>query len=186
MDRIEQKICNTQKNIYIYAAKSGYSPESFSEAYLKSEFCAEAFDTEYSRYQFETPIECMDFILPEIEKQLVKTDNIDIDLAGYVGMMYRYLYFITPYTSRELADKAPFNAVAKTAGAAMIEGEHLAVEDICKELKLEYYPDKIQSKDNALLIYQKGIFLTVQEFYERQTYTCVHSAYRSIQCFVQE
>lgn len=143
MDRIEQKICNTQKNIYIYAAKSGYSPESFSEAYLKSEFCAEAFDTEYSRYQFETPIECMDFILPEIEKQLVKTDNIDIDLAGYVGMMYRYLYFITPYTSRELADKAPFNAVAKTAGAAMIEGEHLAVEDICKELKLEYYPDKI-------------------------------------------
>ncbi len=137
MDRIEQKICNTQKNIFIYASKLGYSTESFTSAYLKSEFCAEAFDTEYSRYQFETPMECMDFILPEIENQLVKADNIDSDLAGYVGMMYRYLYFITPYTSRELAEKVPFSEVAKTANAAMIEGEHLAADDICTELGLE-------------------------------------------------
>ncbi|MCQ2503700.1 MAG: hypothetical protein MJ103_00520 [Saccharofermentans sp.] len=143
MDRIELKICGTQKRIYKYAAKLGYSIEDFSNAFLKSEFCAEAFDTEYSRYQFETPIECMDFILPEIEGKLKKCDVSDFDLAGYVGFIYRYLYYVTPYSSSELVDKVPFESIARTVDSSLISGEEIVVDDICREFGLEYYPDKL-------------------------------------------
>lgn len=143
MDRIEQKICNTQKNIFSFAAKKGYSVKSFCEAFLNSDFCAEAFDTEYSRYQFETPMECMDFLIPEIDGKVEKSDYADVETAGYVGMMYRYLYFVTPYTSRELAERVPFDVVASTLDVSAIKGEHLVIEDICTECGLEYFPDKI-------------------------------------------
>ena len=147
MDYVAGKICRTQANIYKYVAKLGYRADMFSDAFLKSTFCEEAFDTKYSRYQFETPMECMDFILPEIGGRLEKTtEKQDEDMAGFVGYMYRYLYFVTPYTSKKLLEKVPYADIAKYISSATVEGLDLAAEDICEDCSLEFdagiYKDK--------------------------------------------
>lgn len=143
MNRVETEIGFTQEALYKYAAKQGYEPSSFSDAFLASDFCRKAFDTVYSRFQFETPMECMDFLLPEIEDKLEKTTDADAGLAGYVGFMYRYLYFITPYSSREILAKVSYDEVAKTEFPSMVNGEHLVVEEICWKCGLEYDEEKI-------------------------------------------
>lgn len=70
MDGIDYKICRTQQRIYEYAAKHGYDMEQFSNFFLSSDFCSRAFDVLYSRFQLETPVECMDFIMEEAGDKL--------------------------------------------------------------------------------------------------------------------
>ena len=140
MDRTVYDICNVQRSIYQLAYKKNYSVEEFSALYLKSDFCRREFDAEWSRFHLETAEESMDFILPETGGSLkeVTAQDIDIDLAGYVGFMYRYLFFITPYSSAELADRVSFEDIAKTVIESSIKGEDLVVEEICRSHGLEY------------------------------------------------
>ena len=70
MDGIDYKICRTQQRLYEYAARHGYEIEQFSNFFLSSDFCSRAFDVLYSRFQLETPVECMDFITPYTSKEL--------------------------------------------------------------------------------------------------------------------
>lgn len=58
MTGIGYDICKTQQRIYEYTASKGYDMVSFSDAYLKSDFCKRAMDSAYSRFQLETPLEC--------------------------------------------------------------------------------------------------------------------------------
>lgn len=145
MDSVIYDICNGQRRIYQLAYKKNYSMKQFSDLYLKSGFCSREFDAEWSRFHLETAEESMDFILPEIGEALneVTAQDTDIDLAGYVGFMYRYLFFVTPYSSAELADRVSFEDIAKTVDEAMIKGEDLVVEEICNKHGLEYDSDKI-------------------------------------------
>jgi len=149
MDSIDYKICRTQQRLYEYAAKHGYDMEQFSDFFLSSDFCSRAFDTLYSRFQIETPVECMDFILEEADGKLAenavkKADEVEADAAGFVGLLYRMLYFITPYTSKELCEKVPYSTVCRFYGCSPHETENYIAEDICRNLNLDYDPDKVE------------------------------------------
>jgi len=80
-------ICMTQSRIYRYVAQCGYEVKRFSDAFLVSDFCGRAFDTIYSRFQLEDVFECMDFIVPEIQNDLVVGHNLhfDEDVAAWIG-----------------------------------------------------------------------------------------------------
>lgn len=142
MDNVDYMICETQRDIYKYAAEHGYNMEWFSAFFLNSDFCARAFDVTYSRFQLETPVECMDFILKEagtqIEKTYKKANKWEVDVAGFVGLMYRMLYIITPYTSKELCEKIPYNEVKSYYGVSAQETENYIAEDICIKFHLKY------------------------------------------------
>ena len=145
MESGKYDICAGQRRIYQLAYKKNLSMKEFSDLYLRSDFCRREFDAEWSRFHLETAEESMDFILPETGGSLkeVTAQDIDIDLAGYVGFMYRYLFLITPYSSAELADRVSFEDIANTVDESTIKGEDLVVEEICMKHGLEYDADKI-------------------------------------------
>jgi len=145
MDRTVYDICDVQRRIYQLAYKKNYSVEEFSDLFLKPDFCRRELDSDWSHFQLETADENMDHILAEMGEKLteVTAQDTDIDLAGYVGFMYRYLFFITPYPSAELEERVSFEDIAKTVIESSIKGEDLVVEEICMKYGLEYYADKI-------------------------------------------
>ena len=110
---VDYSICRTQKDIYYEMANRGYDMNVFSKEYLKSNFCKRAMDTTYSRFQWADELECLDFILPEIENKLVKIKNPDLifnpEISAWIGFMYRALYISTKINSSILTDKIPFS-----------------------------------------------------------------------------
>ncbi len=142
MMSIEYKICKTQGRIFRYAVQNNYDIATFAAKYLSSKFCEEAFDTVYSRYQLETPQECADFFIPEIEKDLVAAVKCQAgDEAAYVGFMYRYLYYVTGVPSKELAQRVPYEEIAKHFVNSNLRTEDFAIEDICKDFDLPITSD---------------------------------------------
>ena len=127
MDSIDYKICRTQQRLYEYAAKHGYDMEQFSDFFLSSDFCSRAFDTLYSRFQCDAQFVIM-----------------IANAAGFVGLLYRMLYFITPYTSKELCEKVPYSTVCRFYSCSPHETENYIAEDICRNLNLDYDPDKVE------------------------------------------
>lgn len=142
MTSIEDKICKTQGRIFRYAVQNNYDITVFTKQYLSSKFCEEAFDVVYSRYQLETPQECADFFLPEIEKDLVLAAKCQSgDEAEYVGFMYRYLYYVTGIPSKGLVTKVPYEEISKHFVNSHLRTEDFVIEDICKELNLPIVSD---------------------------------------------
>ncbi len=137
MERVVFKICNTQSKIYEYAVNLGYEIKSFSDNFLKSTFCKESFDTIYSRFQLETPMECMDFILPEIKESLVlsTSEQEQACVAGDIGFMYRLLYIETSVPSVKLAEIVPFDEMAKMA----LNFDHYGFEECVNEIIEKYH-----------------------------------------------
>ena len=79
------------------------------------------------------------------EYDCFKDEFFKKDRAGFVGMIYRMLYFITPYSSKELCKKAPYSKVWKYYFATPQEPEDFIAESICIDLNIEY------DEDNALV-----------------------------------
>lgn len=67
-EMVQDYICKTQANIYLYTNKNGYDMQIFSKEYLASDFCNTEMDAEYSVYQMADVEECMYFINEEISK----------------------------------------------------------------------------------------------------------------------
>ena len=61
-------------------------------------------------------------------------------------MLYRMLYFITPYTSKELCEKVPYSTVKRFYSAYGQETENYIAEDICINLHLNYDSQKVELK----------------------------------------
>lgn len=145
MTNIEDKICIAQGRIFRYAVENNYDITTFATRYLSSDFCKEAFDVVYSRYQFETPQECADFFLPEIEKDLIpSTKRQSGDEAEYVGFMYRYLYYVTGIPGKELVTKVPYAEISKHFFNSNLRTEDFVIEDICKDFNLPIKRQEIQ------------------------------------------
>lgn len=110
MDGIDYKICRTQQRLYEYAARHGYEIEQFSNFFLSSDFCSRAFDVLYSRFQLETPVECMDFILEEADDKLKenavkKADDEEADVAGFIGLFIECCISLLHIPARNYAKK---------------------------------------------------------------------------------
>lgn len=135
---VEYDICRTQSRIYQYVAESGYNVEKFSDAFLKSDFCRRAFDTLYSRFQLEDVLECMDFIVPEIQNQFIKDNSFfDEEVSAWIGFVYRQLYIETQIYSRDLQEKVSFVSLCRYyPGLHTIDPED-ATDIICKDFSMQ-------------------------------------------------
>ena len=134
MTGINYDICYTQQRIYKYMCQQGYDMKTFSDAYLQSDFCRRAMDTNYSRFQLETALECADFYMPEIEDKLKKLpdgEKFDLDIAEWIGFTYRQLYIVSKKPSSILADAIPFETMVH-----YYPGMHTIDEDKAAEIIL--------------------------------------------------
>lgn len=108
IDEMEYRICETQAELYEYAANNGYVFPHFSDVYLTSSFCERAMDTIYSRFQLQYPEELMDFL--GVENTFIKGDSdIDGEVAYWIGFTYRQMYFELKRASKELVKLFPFD-----------------------------------------------------------------------------
>ena len=140
MNDICYNICDTQGNIYEYAAMKGYDMEIFSNKYLLSNFCDRAMDTKYSRFQLEDVGECWDFIYPEIGDQLkTMEDNLHFDsnVAYWIGFMYRHLFLGTSVKSKVLSAIIPFDRIFQYYPGLHTIDEDMALDIVCSDFSLE-------------------------------------------------
>lgn len=136
---INYDICMTQSRIYRYVAQCRYDIKRFSDAFLTSDFCRRAFDTLYSRFQLEDVFECMDFIVPEIQSDLVKASGLvfDEDVAAWIGFIYRQLYIETEVKSSRLVAVVKFQTLCNYyAGLHTVDLED-ATDIICRDFRME-------------------------------------------------
>ena len=138
-------ICRTQADIYKYAAEHKYNMEEFSPAYLKSDFCRRAMDSEYSRFQLEAPNECFDFITPEIGT-FVSDTYFNEDVAEWIGWIYRFLCFHIKMSSSELVDKVSFNTMCRYYPGLHTIDEYMAIDIISENFNLPKSEQKIERK----------------------------------------
>lgn len=144
MTDIERDICETQQMIYEHMCNQGYDMKSFSDAYLRSDFCRRAMDTLYSRFQLEFPTECEDFFWPEIKDQVEKMEDglqFDVDVACWIGYTYRQLYFETQIPSRELVELIPFEVMCQYYPGMHTIDEEEAAELMIKNMKRNWHCD---------------------------------------------
>lgn len=126
-------IAKTQEGIYNIAYEMGYDMEAFSDFYLHSDFCKYEMDALYSKFQTEFPEACMDEIQSELEEKeiiLPKRTKECFYSPGWIGKMYRYLFFELQMPSNELASEIPFQKIAEKDSE--LENDNL--EDQIKEL----------------------------------------------------
>lgn len=135
MTGIEYDICQTQQRIYEYMCVRNYDMKIFSKLYLQSEFCRRAMDTNYSRFQLETPQECADFYMPEIGAYLKKLEEgctFNMDIAGWIGFTYRQIYIKTQTPSAVLSLLLPFNVMVQ-----YYSGMHTIDENVAGQLIID-------------------------------------------------
>lgn len=149
MDKHDYEMSKAQEKLYGYAAERGYDMAKFSDFFLRSEYCAREFDLPYAEFKARSAEESMERVLAEAEDILTageceKPDDLGVENAGFVGMIYRMLYIITPYTSRELSEKVQYSEVWQRFTCTLHETEDYIAEDICNALGLEYYADRVK------------------------------------------
>ena len=144
MRDVEYNICETQQDIFEYMAQKGYDMKVFSDAYLSSDFCRRAMDTNYSRFLLEDTEECADFFMPEIGHMLTKvSDNkmFNLDVAAWIGFTYRQLYIETGTPSAELIKIIPFERMC-----ACYAGLHTIDEEVAAERLIENHSDVLKKR----------------------------------------
>ena len=110
--------------------------DSFSDNYLKSDFCMRAMDSSYSRFQLADEEECWDFIAPEIEKDCKKLDEgamFDPAVAFWIGFMYRYICRQTGIRSNVLRKYVSYPVMCQYYPGLHTIDEDNAVEIVKKD-----------------------------------------------------
>lgn len=108
MNKIENDICKTQAELFQYITKHKYNFEEFVNNYMNSKFCNNEMDSNYSRFHFEFPEECIDFFDFKLKLDAFANEDIIESDAYLIGYIYRYLFFKYQISSSQLIKKYPF------------------------------------------------------------------------------
>ena len=100
---VHYEICKTQAEMYREMAYRGYDIEDFSNVYLKSDFCKNSFDTDWSYYQLLGCRECLEALFIDVPVTKKNPQGyFDLDVAYWIGFTYRLLYIETKIPSSTL------------------------------------------------------------------------------------
>lgn len=143
LDNIEKHVefmtANTQGHIFEYASELDYNLEEFVTEYMKSDFCNQEMDSDYSMFQNEVDTACMEVILKEFSKKGI-TIQSDPEhhyrfCAFYTGFVYRYLQLLSRKSSKELISIIPFSKMAMNYYLDHYEYKD-AIKTICEREKM--------------------------------------------------
>ena len=138
---IEYSIANAQGNIFKYASELGYDLETFVEKYMESDFCNKDMDSEYSPFQNELDVPCMEILTKEFSNKKINipiNTNIKYEYcAYYIGFVYRYLQILSGLSSKEIYKKIPFKKMTLNYFLDHYEYSD-AIKEICRCEKINY------------------------------------------------
>lgn len=149
---VHYEICKTQAEMYREMAYRGYDIGDFSNAYLKSDFCKNAFDTDWSYYQLLGCRECLEALF--IDMPVTKKNPqgfFDPDVAYWIGFTYRLLYIETKIPSSMLSDTVTFEAMCRYYPGLHTVDEEQSIDLICEDFGLSIDVDSL-AKDKELEI----------------------------------
>ena len=95
-------IAKTQGEIFEYAYSQKYDMSTFIKQYMTSEFCNNEMDSDCSYFHFKNAEMCLPYILNE--KDCPKTETNEPLDYRFIGMVYRYLVFLTEKPSAKVLD----------------------------------------------------------------------------------
>ena len=127
---MDYRICETQAELYEYAANQGFKFPEFSDAFLSSDFCKRAMDTIYSRFQLQYPEEILDFF--HFNEKFDNNQMFEGQVAYWIGFTYRQMYFETGFDSKKLLEIYPFSLMLQ-----MYPGMHTQDPEYVSEVLIE-------------------------------------------------
>ncbi|MBR3721577.1 MAG: hypothetical protein IKN12_02335 [Selenomonadaceae bacterium] len=130
--RIEDIICETQGEIFKCANEMKLDMDIFVPKYMKSRFCEKNMDTIYSYYQMIDGEISLYYILQEIEVPILKEAKYNSVVMDWIGFIYRRIYYAAKKNSKEIIEKAPFNAML-----IYYPGLHTVDEDMAVDIIIE-------------------------------------------------
>ena len=137
MDGIQRYICNQQKEIFEWAADSGYDIHAFAGTFLRSSFCNRSLDKPYSVDQFADVMDWIDFMEADGEFRPVRSaEPFPRHIAGWIGFVYRQIQIGTGIPSRTLADSVPVGRLTVAYAGLHTVDEDMQAEIICRDFGL--------------------------------------------------
>lgn len=130
-EKVNYEICDTVGNIYKELLENGYTLQSISDEFLKSDFCKRQFDTNYSTFQLDDDTSIY-YFLKECGKNLIKKaeKSYASDIAYWIGFMYRYIYIHTDISSSKICDIVPFDDMLKYIERTMYPFEEYSEDEV--------------------------------------------------------
>ena len=134
-------IAKTQGEVFEYAYQQNYDMSIFIQKYMNSEFCNTEMDSECSYFHFKNAEMCLPYVIKESDCPKSEK-NKDCDY-NFIGMIYRYLVFLTEKPSKEI-----FKIISpEELDDLSISYENFEIEDAAKDI----LDNKREQKNNNLL-----------------------------------
>lgn len=134
----DKRFCRMQGRIFKTASEQGYDMEIFSREFLRSSFCAEKLDTEFSKYQASDVRTSWQEFFPGIEGRLVRSEiPLPHDIARWSGFMYRWIQIETGIPSAEIYEKLTFQDLFDMYPIYHSVGKPMASDRLEEEYGLE-------------------------------------------------
>ncbi len=130
---LQLALCDTQGQLFVLSAKSGYDSQSFAKAFMTTRVAADM-DKDFHHLQWAGK----EYILSRIEEEhselLTKGEPFDTEVLYWMGYIYRYWSFYTGESSKEIYKQAP----AKTMQIVYLMYHTMSPELAIERLKESY------------------------------------------------
>lgn len=143
---LQLTLCDTQGQLFEFAAERGYSSESFIKAFMTSSISADM-DKEFHHVQWAGKA----YILSRMEDELAAQLSMDCEIYDketlyWTGYIYRYWSFYTGESSREIYKQAP----AKTMKTVYLMYHTMSPEMAIDRLKETHTFKKIKDAEDTI------------------------------------
>lgn len=140
-ETIIESIADSQGEIFQEAVNQGYDLKDFTYKYMKSYFCEDYMDTDYSPNQTETGITNIELFLVLSKKQgieLLKAKNSQSDMedAYWIGYMYRRLFFEYNWMSKDIIELLDYDTMKEYSKSFENYEYNDMIKQIFKDLNL--------------------------------------------------
>lgn len=146
MDILYRTIANEQSKLFILSNRKGYDSYDFIEKFMLSDTCRKM-DRPYDHLQFAGEAYIMETFLEEINDNVLKSNkNFNEDILDWIGYTYRYWYFYTNETSKEIYKQADVKTMVAIYDAYHCLSEEMAID----RLKESYISKQKYLKESSI------------------------------------
>lgn len=135
MDFLYMSIADDMGRLFALSNKLGFDSRDFIEKFMLSDTCRKM-DRPFDHLQFAGEAYAMETFLKEMGNSILKSDDrfIEPDLH-WIGYIYRYWYFYTNESSKEIYKQADVETMYRASAYYSLLTEELVIENLKKDYK---------------------------------------------------
>lgn len=135
MELYTKDICKTQERLYKYVASHGYDVSSFSALFMNSETANLELDSEYSSFNISFPSEILYLMGKPKLSPSTKENGDSVQVAGWIGYMYRYIQQESGIGSCEIVKHLPYERMEDLWIGGHTLDDQEVVDEMIAEIK---------------------------------------------------